>query len=222
MIKAVVFDLDDTLISEKEYIESGYSHIASLLSRKLEENPEVVYDELMLLFKTSPKNVFNRLLDIYEIKYTEEDIKGLVEEYRNHQPLISFYPDVLPCLRLLKERGIKTGIITDGFVNAQRNKLMTVGAYDLFDEVIITDEMGIEYRKPHPRAYELMRERLNVEFDEMIFIGDNPEKDFHIGNTYPIKTIRIHRKGVYQDKKYLNDIRENNEITSLDELEKYI
>lgn len=223
MVKAVIFDLDDTLISEKEYIISGYRHISGVLNKEYHINEAKVFIELMKLFDLNPNNVFNRLLDQYEIDYTEELIIGLVNEYRNHMPEISFYDDVEPCLKHLRAEGIKTGIITDGYASAQRQKLHAVKAYNYFDEIILTDELGREYWKPHPRAFEVMKERLNCEFDEMVYIGDNPEKDFYIGKIYPVKTIRISRDKseydlVYQCKEYLGGIEEDYKITKLERL----
>lgn len=218
MVKAVIFDLDDTLISEKQYIESGYHHITIILSRRFGIPVEEAFRELMSLFKENSKNVFNRLLDRYEIDYTKEMILDLVSEYRDHSPKIKLYDDVLPCLEHLKSKGIKAGIITDGYANAQHQKMKAVRAYDYFDEIIITDELGREFWKPHPKAFEIMRDKLKIEFNEMIYIGDNPEKDFYISKTYPIKTVRIHREGVYQDRTYLGEIEEIHSIHGLIEI----
>ncbi|MDY0404724.1 HAD-IA family hydrolase [Virgibacillus sp. 179-BFC.A HS] len=115
---------------------------------------------------------------------------------------------------------IKTGIITDGYASAQRQKLNALKASCYFDEIIVTDELGEkgEYWKPHPLAFSLMKEKLGVEFDEMCYIGDNPEKDFYISFIYPIKTIKIERNGVHANKNYLHDIRENYSIHHLNEI----
>ena len=64
MVKAVIFDLDDTLISERQYIESGYRHISKVLSKKLNKNEDELYQLLLNLLDESPKNVFNRLLGL--------------------------------------------------------------------------------------------------------------------------------------------------------------
>ena len=60
-----------------------------------------------------------------------------------------------------------------------------------------------------------MKEKLNVEYNEMIYIGDNPKKDFYIKKTYQINTIRLNRQGVYATSKYLGNIREDYTIYSL-------
>lgn len=223
MIKAVVFDLDDTLISEKEYIESGYAHISKILSPKLKIEEDEIKSLLLKLLSISSKNVFNRLFDQLGVFYSREEIIELVEEYRNHLPNISFFEDVIPCLKLLRKEKIKTGIITDGFKNAQRQKLRAIKASKYFDEIIVTDELGREFWKPHPRAFEIIKEKFAVEFTEMIYIGDNPSKDFYIGKDYPIKTIRIKREyGIHQNNPYLEKVYEHHLIKSLTELKNFL
>lgn len=219
MIKAVIFDLDDTLISEGRYIESGYKHISKLLSKKLQKDEQELYQLLMNLFNENNRNVFNRVFDTFGISYTQNEIMELVEEYRNHTPIIQFFEDVLPCLKNLRVKGISVGIITDGYANGQRQKLRALKADNYFDEIIVTDELGRQYWKPHSKAFEIMQEKLNVKFDEMLYVGDNPEKDFYISNIHPIKTIRIYRNGVYKNREYFSNIKEHYSIYGLEELD---
>ncbi|USD17464.1 HAD-IA family hydrolase [Priestia megaterium] len=216
MIKAVIFDLDDTLISERKYIESGYKHIACLLSAQGIGTQDNVYNMLLNLFQESSINVFNRLFESLNISYTASDIRNLVNEYRNHFPTINFFDDVVPCLNELKRKGFKLGIITDGYASSQKAKLNSLSASTYFNEIIVTDELGREYWKPHQKPFEMIREKLQIEYEEMIYIGDNPEKDFYISNIYPIKTIRINRKGVYQNREYMDGIREHYSIKNLE------
>lgn len=218
MVKAVIFDLDDTLISEKEYIKSGYKHIAGIIAARYPLDESQVFHDLMNLFRVSPKNVFNRLYDKYHIEYSEDMILDLVKAYRGHFPDIQFYDDVLPCLSELKKAGIKLGIITDGYAIAQRQKLKAIKASEYFDEIIVTDEIGREYWKPHPRSFELMKERLDINFQDMVYVGDNPEKDFYISRIYPIKTVRILRDSVHKNNRYLDGVKEDLSICGIQEL----
>lgn len=218
-IKAVVFDLDDTLISERQYVESGYRHISKILSQRLNKNEIEIYQSLLSLFVQSPINVFNRFFEKNDIQYTVKDIKELVAEYRNHKPAIEFYNDVLPCINSLKKIGIKLGIITDGYVNSQRLKLNSLNAYEYFDEIIITDELGRQFWKPHPKPFEIIQKKLGVNFDEMIYVGDNPKKDFFIGKVYPIITIRVIRENsIYANTPYYRGIIERKKIKNLYQL----
>ncbi|MEA3283593.1 MAG: HAD-IA family hydrolase [Synergistota bacterium] len=222
MIRAVIFDLDDTLFPEKEYIESGYRHIAKIIKKtwKIDENK--TSSLLWEFYKENPKKVFNRLLEAEGIQCTEKAISFLVEEYRSHKPKISFYSDVIPFLDFLNHKKIKKGIITDGYAVTQQRKLEALNAYDIFEKIIITDELGREFWKPHPKPFEIMSKELAIDFNNMMYIGDNPEKDFYINKIYPIATARINRDGIYKEKKYLNNIKETYSIKNLNDLYPYL
>ncbi len=219
MIKAVVFDLDDTLIAERDYARSGYRHIAGVMGRKLGLPAEQVFGLLTELASASPLRLFDRLLERLGMPYESKDIREMVDEYRNHKPDIAYYDDVLPCLAKLRENGVRIGIITDGYACAQRRKLEALRAEEQMDHIVVTDELGGKaYWKPHPQPFETMRDRLGVQFGEMMYVGDNPEKDFYIGSLFPITTVRINRDGYYRDRNYLNGVREHAAIRGLEEL----
>lgn len=221
MIKAVVFDLDDTLISEMQYIESGYKKIAIKIKNdyRLEISEYEIYSLMIYLFKIDSKNVFNRTLEILGIEYTLEYIKELVNCYRNHIPEICFFKEVIPCLNNLKQQKIKLGLITDGYKNAQKNKLKVLNAKKIFDKVILTDELGKEYWKPNPKAFKIIKDYFNIKFEEIIYVGDNPEKDFYIKRYCPINCVRIYRnESIYKGKKYRENIKENYRISNLNQI----
>jgi len=222
MLKAVIFDLDDTLISEKEYVISAFNHISKVISNEYNLLYEDIFNELKLLFEESPKNVFNRFFEKHKLFYTTDDINYLIEEYRNHEPNIKFYDDVIPCINTLREKGFKLGIITDGYNNSQWKKLIALNADKLFDEIIVTDDFGREYWKPNPKAFEIIRDRMKIDFSQMVYVGDNPEKDFYISKIYPIITVRINRGNIYENKDYLGNVREHYVISKLDELKEFI
>lgn len=222
MIKAVIFDLDDTLISEMDYVKSGYKVIAKKIKERynLEIGEQEIYCSLMNLFDENSKNVFNRLLDEYKLSYNKDYIIELVNCYRNHIPDIKFFDDVIPCLKDLRKQNIKLGIISDGYKMTQRNKLKVLDVEKLFDKIILTDELGKDYWKPSTKAFEIIRKIFDVQYDEMVYIGDNPKKDFYIKKDCPINTIRIYRKNtVYENEQYLDNIKEDISIKDLAELE---
>ena len=108
MIKAVLFDLDDTLISELDYVKSGYKAVAVYLEPIVHLSVDTIFTLLWELFQVDSKMVFNRFFDSLNIKYKKEQILELISIYRNHEPNIQFYDDVLPFLNYLKESNIKT------------------------------------------------------------------------------------------------------------------
>jgi len=218
MIKAVIFDLDDTLISEKSYILSGYRHVARILGKEYKLEEGKILGELIELCNEGFRQVFNRWFDKKSIAYTAEMIKALVREYHEHNPEIEFYNDVIVFLNELRKLKIKTGIITDGDSNMQRCKLRTIEADKYFDKIIVTDELGPNYNKPNPYAFELMQQFFSIEYAEMMYVGDNPMKDFYVASKLPITTVRINRGGVYKDEAYLHNIKEQYKVNSLREI----
>lgn len=219
MIRAVIFDLDDTLTPEEEYIKGGFGHIAEILSESINIEKKALWQQLIELYQNSPKNVFNRLFENLELSYKMDDIIRLVQAYRNYKPKLEFYDDVLLCLGLLKANGIKTGIVSDGFLPSQINKLEALQCDKYFDRIILTEELGKEYGKPHIKAFEIMSQDLKVPFYEMLYVGDNPEKDFYISSGSAIRTVRIIRENsVYRNSTYKGNRIENFRINNLMEL----
>jgi putative hydrolase of the HAD superfamily len=225
MKKAVIFDLDDTLISEDEYIRSGYRAVSAFLKDMYGWDERMTARQLYDLYLEDSAKVFNRLLEAHDIRYKENEIMELVEVYREHTPDVHFYPDVKPALRGLKDKGVRLGLLSDGYAVTQRKKLTVLNANGrkIFDKIIITDELGRDYWKPDPRPFIMMKEAFMVDWGDMVYVGDNPEKDFFIGRDLPIMTIRIMRENsVYNDRPYKEGYRENARIRTLADLKKVI
>lgn len=218
MIKAIIFDLDDTLISEKDYVLSGFNAVSNYVSKKVKKyTSEQISEILKNLHNANPNKVFNRMVD--ELNFSNEiDVKELIDVYRSHKPVLSLFDGTLPVINKLKDQNYKLGIITDGYLITQKKKLESLNINKLFDEIIMTDELGKEHWKPSVIPFELMSKKLNVNYSEMIYIGDNPRKDFYVSAVYPITTVRINRKAYYKDGNYYQDVKENYAIETLEEI----
>lgn len=204
---------------EYDYIISGYKVIANFLANKFNLREKEVYSQLIKLFEISSKNVFNRLLEQYGIPYTKNEILELVDIYRNHSPNVNPYEDVYDNLKIYREKGYMLGIITDGFKIAQKKKLSRLNLRDFIDFIVVTDEYGKDYWKPNPKPFEMIKEHFGVKYNEIMYIGDNPTKDFYIQETFPITTVRIYRENaIHHQEAYLNDVHESIAIENLKEL----
>ena len=220
MIKAVIFDLDDTLISEKEYVRSGFRQVAINISKEYNLERDKVYELLVDTFEEDSKIVFNRVLKKLNISYEIDDIKKLVEIYRGHKPEIKLYDDAKYILDTLYKKGIKLGMITDGYKITQRNKLEALNIENYFECIVVTDELGREFWKPHSRPYEIMKDKLNLDYDEMVYVGDNVSKDFVTANKLGMKTVFINRmEGVYSRIEIEDEYLASLEVTDFKELE---
>lgn len=168
-VEGVIFDMDDTLYSEKDYVRSGYAQIEKYLNQ-----PEAT-EKLWCYFEQKQPAI-----DMYLTEIGRPDLKNeCLKIYRNQMPEIQLYDGVSQMLARLKAQGKKLGIITDGRVEGQKNKIAALGLKKLVDDIIITDALGgIEFRKPNEAAFRLMQEKWQLPFKKMIYIGDNPQKDF--------------------------------------------
>ena len=167
-IDFVVFDLDDTLYSEKEYVRSGFNRISEAFGM-----PEL---ELQLW------NAFlqgEKALDVVLGKEGLLDRKAeALEIYRKQIPVIHLYDGVLDMLHRIKQSGKTLGLLTDGRPEGQHAKIEVLGLETKFDEIVITDELGgIECRKPNNIGFVMLHERTGVPYEKMVYVGDNINKD---------------------------------------------
>lgn len=191
-LKAVVFDLDDTLYSEKEYVKSGYFAVSQMLPQI--KNAEA---KLWKLFEDK-KSAIDELL-ISEGIYSDELKQKCLETYRSHLPAIHLYDGAAEMLALLRKRGLLLGIITDGRPEGQWAKIRALKLTQYINHIIVTDELGgVEYRKPNKKAFVLLKELFNVRFSEMCYVGDNIKKDFIPCEQLDIKPIYfVNKDGLY-------------------------
>lgn len=191
-IKVVIFDLDDTLYQEKDYIKSGYKKIA----KRFPKIPNM-YNKLWKAFLEGKKAI-DEVLNAEEI-YSDALKEECLQIYRNQNPEIKLSEEVRELLVGLKQKGFLLGIITDGRPEGQRAKIKALGIEGYFDRIIITDELGgVEYRKPNEKAFLIMKENFSVKYSQMVYVGDNIKKDFIAPNKLGMKSIYYrNREGLY-------------------------
>lgn len=206
-IKGVIFDLDDTLYSEKEYVRSGFNAVSDYLGGGFE-------DKLWQYFEDGKVAITEVLKDIGRV---EED-KICLEIYRKHKPNIHLYPGVEEMLEELQKKGIKVGIITDGRPEGQKNKIEALGL-DI-EDVIITDELGgVQFRKPCDIAFRIMLTRWRLNPSEVVYVGDNPAKDFQGPQQLGMKNLWFNnQKGL----NYINQTKNSVTCFSTDDIAKMI
>lgn len=168
-LKAVIFDLDDTLYSEKDYVRSGYCKIAEHLGR------EDAAERLWSYFEARKPAIDEYLAEIGEIDRKEE----CMSIYREQIPDIVLYDGVEALIVRIKAMDLKVGIITDGRPAGQRKKLKALGLDKLVDDIIVTDELGgVQFRKPCDIAFRIMQNKWSISYGQIAYVGDNPKKDF--------------------------------------------
>lgn len=195
---AVIFDLDDTLVLELDFIKSGFQAVAQWLKRNFRISAPKADQLLLDLYYQEKKGVFDRFLSLYNINEP-----GIVEEmvsvYKTHFPRLRFLPDAQFVVDTLKKRGSKLGIITDGDPVTQQNKIRAAQGDKYFDVIIFSDLYGIENRKPSPVPYLVCLNQLGItDYEKAVYVGDNLGKDFVTPNRLGMLTVQIIRKeGIY-------------------------
>lgn len=205
-ILGVIFDLDDTLYSEKQYVRSGYKAVAKLLG------DEALADRLWTYFENG-KPAIDELLNELGCMGRKEEC---LEAYREQIPEITLYDGVVDLILELKSKGIKVAIITDGRVSGQKRKLQALGLDKLIDDIIITDELGgTRFRKPCDIAFRIMQCRWGLPFEQMVYVGDNAEKDLQAPKQLGMRSVFFRNKdGIYFDNRK-NDVQEIDMISEL-------
>ncbi|MBF0458391.1 MAG: HAD hydrolase-like protein [Nitrospirae bacterium] len=193
-LSAALFDLDDTLYREMDYVSSGFRAAARFLRSKYGFNEEIVFNKTMDILNSFGRgNVFNKLLEELGI-FDEEILRYLIYIYRTHRPAIHVFGDVLPVLESLRDSGIKTGLITNGMAIVQQNKVAALGIARLFDVIIYPDAIGPEYWKPSPVPFKMALNVLGVPAVASVYVGDNPSRDFLVPNALGMKSVQIKRE----------------------------
>ncbi|MGD2111173.1 MAG: HAD family hydrolase [Phycisphaerae bacterium] len=198
-VEAVIFDLDDTLYPERAFAFSGFAAVATAFEDQLGD-PAAATERMRQLFDTDHRpRVFNAMLEDRGLPEYRDLLASMIETYRTHMPSIELYPDADEALTQLRGN-YKLGLISDGPLDTQRNKIDALKLRGRLDEIIITSELGPNRGKPDPTAFKLMSERLGVEHRSCMYVADNAAKDFVAPNALGWTTVRIIRPdGIYSD-----------------------
>ena len=192
ILKAILFDLDDTLYLERDFVKSGFKTVATLIHNDNGIDKEVVYNRFWSIFNSGErKKIFDSYISEFgKINYT---IDELVNIYRSHVPNINLLPGIDEYLLSLS-RVYKLGLVTDGYIQTQKNKINALGLNNIFDQILITEELGREYWKPSAVPFSKICDKLGVIPMEAIYIADNPKKDFKGPNQLRMDSIRLRLK----------------------------
>jgi putative hydrolase of the HAD superfamily len=190
--QAIVFDLDDTLYPERDYVLSGFRAVAEWGASRLAIPAAQGFCELRALFDQGVRgDTFNRWLASHDVA-----VDGLITEllciYREHAPSLTPFPEIPQLLNDLRGR-YKLGIVSDGYLGVQRRKLSGLGFGNVFDAVVFSDELGRHAWKPSVLPFEAALQRLGVAAESAVYIGDNPKKDFFGARAVGMYTIWLRR-----------------------------
>ncbi len=224
MIKATVFDLDDTLYNSTELsTHARRSAIRAMIALGLTstfEEANQVLAEVVEEYGSNYNYHFDQMLKRLNVDSSKMKLfvaAGMIAyhdvKFANIRP---FY-DVIPTFIELRKLEIKISVLSDGEPLKQYEKILRLRLQDFLDDIVISDEVGI--RKPNIKLFKLPLQRLNVQPHECIYIGDNFERDIVPCKQLGIRTVLIHRGGKHDLLNFSNEpMAPDHELSNLTEL----
>ena len=207
MIKAVLFDFDETLQDRtaafEKYMDTFLADFcpdidSAEIERRKEEmrvtgkggyvNREEWYASLIESWgwKNAPSNV--TLANHYDTKFGDHNV---------------IFPDSPILLKELKDRGYIVGVITNGPSYLQNHKMDTSGLRQYCDIVVVSGDVGVH--KPDPALFTYTADKLGLKTEECVYVGDHPINDIQGALAAGMKAIRMNF-GWFKDKELRSDV----------------
>lgn len=196
MIKAILFDLDGTLLdrdrSLRRFVNVQHDRLNHSLSHILKAEYVSRFIELDCRGRVWKDKVYQDLVEEFDI--SNANWEGLLEDY-----VAQFQYHCIPfdglgeMLERLKQAGYLLGIVTNGHGEFQRRSIDGLGIRNYFNTVVVSEEQQL--RKPQIGIFRRALDTLNVQACESIFIGDNLEADVVGAKNAGMKAIWKHSYG---------------------------
>lgn len=221
MIKAVVFDLDDTLFdhrhSSREGLRSVWKRYTCFQEMTLDEFEiehremlEKIHFSQVLVGKLSVEEAraerFKHLFLNRNVEVDFDTSRNAAEIYRNsYEKNIRKVKGSEELLKTLK-KNYKIGIITNNITAEQENKLRQLGLTDYIDHMTTSEELGVV--KPHPILFNTALKKLGVKAEAAVMIGDSWDNDIAGAHSVGMKCIWLnHHKVTCPDSAKAIEIR---------------
>jgi len=190
MVRAVLFDLDGTLLNRDASVRGFIAHQHARLNKFLSHIPLHEYVQRFLELDSYGRVWKDKVYQSLVEEFTIEGIEwqSLLEDYWDH-----FHHDCIPFPNLevtlagLQAQGIRLGIVTNGYGEFQTRSIRALGVHHYLDAVLISEWEGV--CKPDPEIFARALQRLGVSATESVFVGDHLEHDVAAAKNAGLKAI---------------------------------
>jgi putative hydrolase of the HAD superfamily len=196
MLKAALFDLDDTLYDTTLQVKLARENaVKAMVAAGLEASEEEAAVALSKAVSASGPNHprhYDDMLRLLGAKYSPRIVAaGVVAYHETKKAYLIPYPDTISTLLALREMGCKSGVVTDGVPVKQWEKLIRLGLMDFFHTVVVADEPG--WQKPSPKSFQKAAEQLGLESGDCVAVGDRLDRDVVAAKTAGMVAVQLVR-----------------------------
>ena len=192
MIRAVGFDLDNTLYDQEQHVFPFFADAARYLAEQTSLDPGALeYGFRALWRKLGPSHpaLFDHALEQQGIR-TRDRVRKLVNMYHSTVGVLELYTGARELLESLARR-TKLFLITDGDAAMQLRKIRSLGIASFFAAAILTGAHGRGWRKPSTAPFLHAAKSLQVAPELCLYVGDNPACDFGGAAAIGMRTARV-------------------------------
>ncbi|HUK51324.1 MAG TPA: HAD family hydrolase [Terriglobales bacterium] len=195
-IRAVVFGIDDVLYDATYQTSNArLAAVRAMIEAGLPVDLETGYRTLETIVKElGPDSTrhFDTLMERLGLKWTPRVVAAGVVAYRETNPIyLKAYPDTMPTILRLRDKGLKLGCASDGKSVKQWQKLVSLGLQHCFHAVVISEDMKSE--KLNQAVVKEVLRKLEVDPKDAIFIGTRPNAEIAVASDVGATPVRLLR-----------------------------
>jgi putative hydrolase of the HAD superfamily len=207
-MKAVFFDIDDTL-----YDTSGFAALARraainvMIDAGLPLESDEAYKLLREIIKEKGSNYDKHFNVLTKRVFGEEKPRlialGMITYHNVKFALLRLFPETMSTLIYLKSRGYHLGVISNGITIKQWEKLIRLGLHHFFDEIITSEEAGVQ--KPDDKIFKQALDRMGCKAENSIMIGNKFSEDIIGALNVGMDAILVNSELTEEERFYLEE-----------------
>jgi len=191
MIKAIIFDIDNTLLDFMTMKSNAIkSAVDGMIKNGLDIEHNIAFEKIFEIYNKKGYEHQKVLNEFIKNTLGHVDYKilaaGIVEYKKAKDASLSLYPGVKETLITLGKFGLKLGILSDAPSREAWIRMYMLDIHKIFDEVVTFDDTG--FYKPAKEPFVKIIKKLGVDYSDSLMVGDWPERDIKGAKQFGMKT----------------------------------
>jgi putative hydrolase of the HAD superfamily len=194
MKPTLVFDMDDTLYPERQFIRSGFAAVAKEVARRFGGSHDAVQATLLRALRGGRRaQALQELCTAHRLP--GDLVPTLVDIIRGHAPRLRLPLESRETLRGVRGQGWAIGVLTNGRPDIQARKAAALGLSAYVDEIVFAEDWGSGRGKPEPEPFDVILERVGADRTATVYVGDDPWCDVFGARRAGLKTVLVDPRG---------------------------